>query len=285
MNKKLISKILKKKHEDFVSSIEDEEVRELVNKNSIITGGAIASMFLNEYVNDFDYYFTNKETVLAVANYYIKKFKESNDVPISVVDADGRIKIKVESAGIAGKDDAITGIEDMDLIPSEGLEIDKKKYTPVFLSSNAITLANKIQLIIRFYGVPEEIHNNYDFVHCTNYWLSENKKIFLNQPALESILSKNLYYIGSLYPVCSIIRTRKFIKRGWHINAGQYVKMCFQVSLLNLENISVLEDQLTGVDASYFHFIIEWFKKKKIEDETFEITTPYLISVIDRIFN
>jgi hypothetical protein len=56
----------------------------------------------------------------------------------------------------------------------------------------------------------------------------------LRAEALESILTKELRYVGSRYPLCSVIRTRKFLARGWTINAGQYVKMCFQISQLDL---------------------------------------------------
>jgi hypothetical protein len=38
---------------------EDEQVRKLALENTIVTGGSIASMLLNEKVNDFDIYFGN----------------------------------------------------------------------------------------------------------------------------------------------------------------------------------------------------------------------------------
>lgn len=50
MRAKTIKSILQKKHNDFVASIEDEKVRELVDKNSIVTGGSIVSMLLGEKV-------------------------------------------------------------------------------------------------------------------------------------------------------------------------------------------------------------------------------------------
>jgi len=161
---------------------------------------------------------------------------------------------------------------------------DKPKYRPVFLSANAITLSNGVQLVTRFYGDPAEIHENYDFVHCTNYWTSWDEALVLNPAALESLLSRTLQYTGSLYPVCSVIRTRKFIKRGWHINAGQYLKMCLQISELDLFNIEVLEDQLTGVDAAYFSSVIQWCKEKKKDAPDFNLTLPYLVEIINRIF-
>ena len=160
-------------------------------------------------------------------------------------------------------------------------ETDKPRYRPVFLSTNAITLSDKIQIILRFYGSPEELHENYDFVHCMNYWESSDKdKLILNPASLESLLSKELRYVGSKYPLCSVIRTRKFINRGWKINAGQYLKMCIQISELDLLNPSVLEDQLTGVDIAYFHDVISQVKEKNPD----QIDSSYLIEVINRMF-
>src|SRR3546814_10628009 len=82
---------------------------------------------------------------------------------------------------------------------------------------------------MRFYGEADAIHENDDVVHCTNDWTSKDANLTLRQPALESLLCKELRYVGSKYPVCSVIRPRKFIRRGWVINAGQILKMLMQV--------------------------------------------------------
>jgi len=315
MNRKMIVRVLTKKHEDFVASIKDEEVRKLVDKNSIISGGAIASMLLREKVNDYDYYFRDMETTIAVAKYYVKSFKSKHpgvNVMPELFIKDDRVKIMIKSVGVVSEEDpgnykyfenfpeeqgeryveevtnsisATEAVSEADRIPAEELEkMEKEPYRPIFMSSNAITLSNKVQLIIRFYGQPDQIHKNYDFVHCTNYWTSWNNELVLRPAALESLMAKHLYYVGSLYPLCSVIRTRKFIKRGWHINAGQYLKMCFQISELDLTNLEVLEDQLTGVDNAYFLQLIEYFKTRKEKDPEFQITLPYVASIIDKIF-
>lgn len=323
MKKKTINAVVCKKFDEFTASISDETVRELVKKNSIITGGSITSMLLKEDVNDFDIYFANKETVLAATKYYVGLFNKSSGSSDAVV-LDGsneeqmnsylsgggtglnmtsdRVKIIISSRGVAGEqpdetDEAINfqnhvqPIADADdvLFEEEITSLpEKPKYRPVFLSANAITLSDKIQIVIRFYGEPAAIHENYDYVHCTNYWYSKDRGLVLNQPALESILSKELVYIGSKYPLCSIIRTRKFLKRGWTINAGQYLKMCFQVSKIDLTDIAVLEDQLIGVDVAYFAQLIEAVKthvdKKKKEGQDFKLEYGYLATIIDKMF-
>ena len=160
---------------------------------------------------------------------------------------------------------------------------DTQKYRPVFMSTNAITLSGRIQLILRFYGEPDTIHENYDFAHCTNYWTSwdrDGKTLTLRQPALESLLARELRYVGSKYPICSLIRIRKFVARGWTINAGQILKAVMQVSELDLKDVKVLEDQLTGVDVAYFLEVIAKLKEKDPE----KVNSAYLIEIIDRMF-
>ncbi len=85
-------------------------------------------------------------------------------------------------------------------------------YTPVFFSPNAISLSDKVQIVLRFHGDNVAIHKTFDFIHATNYFTFKDGLV-TNKEALESILTKQLKYQGSLYPVTSIIRIKKFLKR------------------------------------------------------------------------
>lgn len=312
MKAKTIKAVIRKKIDQWLNTIEDESLRERLKKSVIVTGGAIVSMLQNEPVNDFDLYIRDHDTVKRVAEYYVERFKarpqSGIDVPLTVTDENGRVKIKAQSAGVAGIEgteqpyqyfegqaDGV-GAEYVHSIMDNPVEIEDtyqeteekvlnspdsdEKYRPVFLTSNAITLSNKIQIVLRFYGEPEEIHENYDFVHCTSYWTSWNNELVLKPEALEAILTKELRYVGSKYPICSLVRLRKFIKRGWNINAGHILKMCMQVSKLDLSDVNVLEDQLTGVDTAYFIQLIERLKEKDPE----KVNAAYLCEIVDRMF-
>lgn len=310
MKKKTINAVICKKFDEWLKSITDQSVRNLVENNTIVTGGCIASMLLKEDVNDFDCYFTNKETTKAVAEYYVKQWNDAHDDNGYVLDGaipnelnpamkggaalnmtPDRIKIIFDSKGVAKEEGALEDAAEIEEWPDGKPEVSpetKPAYRPIYLSNNAITLSNKVQIVIRFYGDPETIHQHYDYVHCTNYWLSKTRDVALNQPALEALLARELKYIGSKYPLASVIRTRKFIKRGWTINAGQYLKMAFQISELNLKDVAVLEDQLTGVDVAYFnHLIIALQKHSDSEKEAgkeFVLEYSYLATIIDKIF-
>lgn len=300
MNKKNMAKSLHAKIDDWLKSINDDGIVDTIKNNAIVTGGALVSLLNSEEPNDYGIYFKNQESCFAVAQYYASKWnnmypgkpkveiqKGFKDFDNNIVDED-RITCFIRSVGIA-KEDNENGIDDEtenieDPFTREECESDKPKYRPRYFSTNAISLSDKIQIVIRFYGDVEEIHKNYDFAHCTCSYDYKNNMVNLPEKALECIINKELYYIGSRYPLCSIIRTRKFITRGWHINAGQYLKMCLQLNELNLHDFNVFKDQLTGVDSYYFEQAISGIEKRMQEDKTFEVDNNYLFEVINRIF-
>ena len=280
MKIKTIKKILQKKFYAWAESITDESLREQVKKNSIITGGSIVSLLLGEDVNDFDLYFRNYDTCLRVAKYYAKSFSA---VSIEEMDADGKfgVESKPEKVRVSIRvplNVAYKGEEEASDESPFAVGGKDEKYEPVFMSSNAITLSDKIQIVVRFYGEPEQIHANYDFVHCTCYWKSWDGELVTPVKALTSMMSKELIYVGSKYPLCSIIRIRKFIARKWTISAGQMLKMILQLNELDLNDIRVLQDQLVGVDSAYFAQLLEALKDVSPE------TAAYIAEIIDRIF-
>lgn len=301
MKTKTIKKVLKSKLQKWINSIDNDFIKKIASENAIVTGGSIASMLLNEKVNDFDIYFKTKEAVKSIAQYYVDKV----NVGIEVIDGaitkfedktledeadqsqwqiftknldETRVKLFIQGVGYYSSKDSVENDDDT-LIP---IETDQnEKYEAVYFTENAITLTDQIQLVIRFYGEAEEIHKNYDFVHATNYYDFEKDNLVLRHEALECLLTKELKYIGSRYPLTSVIRTRKFIQRGWSIGAGTYLKILFQVSELNLKDPAVLQEQLVGVDIAYFSILLS--AMASIEPD--KMTYKYISEIIDRIFN
>jgi len=225
MKTKTIKTILSKKFESWLKSIpkEAEALRERIKKNTMITGGAITSMLLGEKVEDYDFYFRDKATTLAVARYYVAKFNAINPdykfkdgrklSSVQVMEGlcrngTDRVAIMVRSAGVAsssrmndyqyfetlepGSPEQEGFIEEAMAVKKREEKAEKAPYMPIFLTSNAITLSNNVQLILRFFGEPDEIHKNYDFVHCMNYWTSWDNELVLRKDSLEAILGKEL---------------------------------------------------------------------------------------------
>lgn len=303
MQTKTISKVIKKKLTEWLETITDEKLRDKVKENILVSGGSITSMFLNLPVNDYDIYIQDRDVLMELVKYYVNDYrsnilildgknKEEHIHPQSSLDRVESIEGAFSSSMRNLKDDQIklfitTGNGGLKV--NELIEKDKLNYTPLFFSPNAISLSNQLQIVIRFFGNAEQIHKTFDFIHATNYFTFK-EGLVINKEALESTLTRQLKYQGSHYPVTSIIRAKKFLKRGWNINAGELLKIMFQISLLDLQNPDVLEEQLLGVDVAYFDrliIILRSIHNKKKEDLNIDrlMTPEYFNELIDKVFN
>lgn len=300
MKTKTIDKTIREKMDEWLASITDEKLRERVREQIMVAGGCIANMFLKEPVNDYDVYIMDQDVLVELALYYC------NPHNIEVLDGrkknelvDGFMIYKYGSTNEANEetflmDNSIMAVIHRTLkadqakivLPEGGLSFEKKedaepeKYRLVYLSPNAISLSDDVQIVCRFSGEPEQILENYDYIHATNYWTFD-AGLVLNTDALACLLSRELRYQGSKYPITSVIRSRKFIDRGYTINAGEYLKMCYQISLLDLNDPDVLEEQLIGVDIAYFNRIIQILREYKKEKGDFG---NFLFAIIDKVF-
>lgn len=263
MKKATVGKVITKKMDSWVESIENKALRAEVKSSIVVTGGCIASMLLGEKVNDFDIYMDDAQTCAKLCEYYLSEVEETKKITVKISDDEERVKCVVKSAGFVKFD-----------VPE-----DEEGFKVAYITENALTLTNDIQIVTRFVGCAEELHKNYDFIHATNYWTYKDGLV-TNLRALESLLSKTLYYSGSKYPLCSILRAKKFINRDWTINAGQYLKMCMQLNELDLKDIDVLKEQLVGVDSAYFNHFLSLIAK----DDLQSVDMTYIVDRIDEVF-
>lgn len=362
MKRRNITRKLRDKLDNYFESITDKSLVQDMKKDVLITGGSIASMLLDEEVNDYDLYFKTRETTLKVAEYYCNKAIQDKTAKTYVLHKElefvqdvmkidlkyitneikKQIKTQQENGFDEETEDELTidspiGYFKIESIPSscqeynnehislrilhniyntfkndedrikiylfgsfgakeinkiDPLKIDSQeveneeqgKYETKFISANAITLSDKIQIVTRFYGEPKDIHENFDFVHATGIYDYSTNELTTTTEQLESLMNKSLIYKGSLYPLASIFRARKFIYRGWTIDAGQYLKMAFQLNEMDLLDPYTLEEQLTGVDLLYFYQIVSDLKYKQLTNDDFKPSTNYFIKIIERIF-
>tara|TARA_R110000822_G_scaffold287070_1_gene408379 strand:+ start:145 stop:1050 length:906 start_codon:yes stop_codon:yes gene_type:complete len=297
MQTKTIKKVIIKKMNAWLESITNNDLRKRVKDNLLVSGGSIASMFLKEDVNDYDIYIQDMDVLRDLAEYYCNdkvldgRFKEkylAERFPEIVANNgmiydDGILKeclsehyVRINNLKPDQVKLDISGAGEKIKIAEE----DNDNYLVVFLSQNAISLSNDVQIVLRFNGTVDQVHKTFDFMHATNYFTFKDGLV-LNEKALESLLTKELKYQGSLYPLTSIIRMKKFILRGWSINAGEILKIMFQISELDLKNIKVLEEQLIGVDVAYFSALIEILRGVSPD----KLSASFINEQIDKVFN
>lgn len=308
MKKSTIKLVLRKKIKEWLNSIKDEPLQQYLAQNIIVTGGSIPSMLLGEDIKDYDIYFKTRTAVINIANYYVNYFNEKNGkLPIigtapcnpavkltTIKNIKGveeeRVVIYIQSSGVAGEEqEGYQYFEAQNEVEADVFATsivtnfkakDEGKYRPVYMSQNAITLSDKLQIVIRFYGNPEEIHKNFDFVHATGYYDYWEDNLQIPVEAYESLMSKALIYNGSLYPIASLFRIRKFIERGWRISAGQILKMIWQLNEVDLNDNAILQEQLIGVDQAYMYQLVQALRQAEGK-----IDATYIAKIIDNIFD
>jgi len=285
MQIKTIEKNIQTKMNEWLLTITDEELRGKVKNNLLVSGGSIVSLLLREDINDYDVYINDMDVLIELVKYYTNNYqnieildgrKKDYYLPICE-NRMGLYKISIENLKL---DQVKLYFENKSGGHKTLWEKENLNYVPLFFSPNAISLSNNIQIVSRFHGNNEEIHKTFDFIHATNYFTFRDGLV-TNKEALESIICKQLKYQGSLYPLTSIIRMKKFIKRGWNINAGEILKIMFQISELDLKNPNILEEQLIGIDVAWFSQLIAILRGVEAE----KITSKYLNTIIDRVFN
>ena len=135
MNSKNIKKSLNAKLKNWLESIDDNEIKEIVKNNTIITGGAIVSLLTGEEVNDYDIYFRTREAVLKVAHYYASKFNTTHKTTITINEEksedgalieNGKISIFIRSKGVASESPETETITDES---EPGVEVEQKEET------------------------------------------------------------------------------------------------------------------------------------------------------------
>jgi hypothetical protein len=133
----------------------------------------------------------------------------------------------------------------------------KKEVFPLYITENAVTYSNGVQIVLKFSGEPEEVVRKFDFAHTKGYWSPETG-VRTSAEMLSATLSRNLIYTGSTHPISSLFRTRKFIKRGWRLSAGNSLKIAIDIWRLDLRSPAVLKEQLYGIDILYLLPIVKY---------------------------
>lgn len=318
MQVKTINKIIETHFDKWIQSI-PEPLQKRAEQHCYVAGGAIASLCLGEVPNDFDVYCEDLETLTLLAQHYVNEHVEvlkalGKDIPgIQVISdqAERRVRIKIQSSGVSGQNTGLDGYEYFEITDATGRlagsflentfsssltqsKAKKKKgtkdapktFSPIFLTENAITLSDGIQLITRFSGYWWDVVESFDFDHTRGTWVKGGdhpSSLGLGDDTKTALLFRCLTYRGSKYPICALLRARKFIKRGWHFHAGDLLKIAFDINGLDLSNPRVLADQLIGVDFAYFAELLRMLAADLQKNPDMKIDKCYIVQLLDRL--
>jgi hypothetical protein len=134
--------------------------------------------------------------------------------------------------------------------------LENSGFVEIFKTENAITMSNgkdKVQIITKpeFVGLTnQEIFESFDFTVCMGILDLATQEFDFCKSFFLDLSSKNLAYnVKGKYPISSLIRVQKYIKKGYYISGIELLKIALRIHKLELDNYSVLKDQLNGVDT------------------------------------
>jgi hypothetical protein len=226
-------------------------------KNSVfIAGGAVSSGLSGDSTNDYDLYFKNTEIALAVID------KLAGSQITSDATALRRTSVVPYHKGTFSLE-FLSATLDPEWLEGFQRRVASKKNSLIrFLSPNALTIAPvsvdaPVQLVTRFIGYPDQVLESFDFAHCHFYYNPSNETIKGSVPALLSLATRQLNYQGTLFPLTSMIRSVKFVKRGWRMSATQYIKLVANINTIDWNDVEQVADQLKGVDTDLMLPVLE----------------------------
>lgn len=246
MNEKKALHLMKVLIEKYLNTLTDPTVITAI-RNGYVAGGAIPSLLMGDYYNDLDIYFSSDKDAEIVRDYY---------------------------EGIA--DSLMTFDEDWVLNYQKENHFHLK-----LLTDNAINLNGKIQLITKWAGSHKDVVEQFDFEHLKGVYNILENKLYVPSGVYPLLLNKELVYTGSMFPVSSILRLRKFLKRGWTISTKDLIRMVLEAhSYLSLAHNKYLD---TSGQRKHLHKGLGDFEVRAIY--TNEMTTQIDVSEFVRQLN
>ena len=169
MKKQQIQKLLKGLIDNLCEEIDHDTITDILKNRCYITGGCIPSMMLDEWVNDFDFYFMYQKDVDVIKEWFEKNRRVG------------------------------------------------EKYEVKLITENAINLSDKVQFITKFVGYSNVVIDKFDWQHIKSYYMYDID-IVLCDDLYRLLMEKELVYTGSEYPLSSMMRLKKYIKKGWSVS-------------------------------------------------------------------
>jgi hypothetical protein len=169
-----------------MSAIPDNLFQAQVRENCIITGGAIASCFHSEKINDFDLYAKNQISLNALKTYILESMKAD--------------------------------IKEMKSYDLEDVTNPIPQAKTHMITNNAVTLKGDLQFI--YLGTADQCRLKFDFMHCMPWFDIKTQKLYMSKDQYEAIATKRLY-VNPLGEV-KFRRIDKYTKRGWTIEHALY---------------------------------------------------------------
>ena len=233
-------------------------------------GGCFASLVRQEKVADYDVFFVDPAEALEFMKGFVDKAAPS-----------GLTRFGIPDCCIVGEPPTLR----IKGAVWQNPEIRSAKYgkTTVLRCVSEMAATYKVrgslyQTVFMLSGPSYEVCKSFDFEHARCAYHPRNHGTsgdFLVGPRFfESVASNELVYRSgdAKYPLGTLIRMADRVKRGWHVNDVEWVKVAFDISSLMLRDPKVMAAQLKGVDVIILNQLVD-----KLKDRTETITFEWFM--------
>lgn len=169
------------------------------------------------------------------------------------------------------------------------LEIGSLGYYKKFNTDNADTYSRdgcaNLQLIKKEDCIDNDITNilqKFDFTICMAGYNFQTNDIIIHKDFLYHLAQRKLVFnINASYPIASLYRTQKYIKRGYSLSGTEMVKISLKINSLDLKDYKTLKEQLLGIDTLIFKDLYIALEKKANNVYTFVEAIDMIQSYLD----
>ena len=119
------------------------------------------------------------------------------------------------------------------------------------------------QLICASFGTPESVIKRFDFTCCMAAWNPKTQEFLLDPLFLKHSSQRRLIFnTATEFPICSLWRAFKFVKRGWKLPGTEAIKISLRVHSLNIADRQELKRQLMGIDTLFLKDLTDALTEK-----------------------
>lgn len=119
---------------------------------------------------------------------------------------------------------------------------------------------HRVQLVKVITRTPAEVINSFDFTICQAAFDLDDGFIF-GADFFQHLAQRRLVFnINAEFPICSLYRVRKFIKRGFHFSGIEAIKLGLRIQALEIETYADLRKQLMGIDTLFLKDLTDSLK-------------------------
>ena len=218
--------------------------------NAIIAGGAVRATFAREFVSDYDIFLRTFDDFTGF------NMRLRADGHQSVFETDNTISYVIKDK----KFQVIKGFMFADYDPN----------------NNAL--------------FAKTIIDNFDFTVCMAAYDYFTGDFYMNSLFLEHLAARSMVYnIQGKYPLASLFRLRKYLKKGYTISGTEIIKLGLRINNLKMNNYRDLKEQLQGIDTAFLQELTDALMTPEYADKEYdfqhfmEMLNTYMDDILDGI--